>query len=72
MRTVVRFITITAVMAVALSVGEARGDDRPADKRNPALQFELVDGTVITGRIAAKTIAIRISSGNILKPPPPI
>ena len=69
MRTVVRIMVITAVMAGALSFGEAGGADPPTDKRAPELQFDLVDGTVITGRIAARTIAIRIASGNIVKVP---
>ena len=64
MKAVVRIIVVTAAMAGALSSGAAR-----ADEPGPALQFELADGTVITGRLDAKTIAIRISSGNVLKVP---
>ena len=62
-------MTVTAVIAGALSLGVAGGADPPTDKRAPELQFDLVDGTVITGRIAARTIAIRIASGNVVKVP---
>ena len=51
-------------MAVALPLGEVL-----ADGPGPELCFELVDGTVITGRLDAKTITIRIASGNDLKVP---
>ena len=61
-KTATRIITVIAVMAGALSAGAARAD-------GPALQFKLADGTVISGRIAAKSIAIRIASGNVLKIP---
>ena len=64
MGTVVRFIAVIAVMAGALSFGEA-----PADDPGRALCFELADGTVITGRIEAKVITIRIENGNVLKVP---
>jgi len=64
MRTVVGVIALIAVIAVALSGVAARAADP-----GPALQFELVDGTVITGRIGVKAIPIRISTGNVLKIP---
>jgi len=60
-------MVITAVIAVALSFAAAAKPQ--AEKRGRELQFELADGTVITGRIDAKTIAIRIASGNVLKIP---
>ncbi len=69
MKTVARIMAIAAVMVVALSAGEAPAAKPQAEKRGPELCFELVDGTVITGLIDAKTIAIRISTGNILKVP---
>ena len=69
MTAVARITVITAVIAVVLSVDAARAADPPAGGRGGELQFELADGTVITGRIAAKAIAIRISSGNVLKIP---
>ena len=62
MRATVRIITVIAVLAGALSAGRTAGAGQ-------ALQFELVDGTVLTGRIDAKTIPIRIPSGNVLKVP---
>jgi len=63
----VRIMVITAVMAVALSLGQA-ADPRVSD-RGPELCFKLVDGTVITGRIDAGTVAVRIASGNVVKVP---
>ena len=67
MGTAARFIAVTAVMAVALSFAPAAKPQ--AEKRGCELQFELADGTVITGRIDAGTIAIRIATGNVLKIP---
>ena len=64
MKTVARIITITAVMAVALSSGVAH-----AAAPGPELCFELVDGSVITGRIDVKIIPFRASSGSVLKIP---
>ena len=58
-------MTVTVVMAVALSLSVAA--DPSAESRSPKLQFELVDGTVITGRTDVKAITIRIASGNVLK-----
>ena len=66
-KTAIRVVTITAVTAIALSSAPAAKPQ--AEKPGAALQFELADGTVITGRIDAKTIDIRISSGNVLKIP---
>jgi WD40 repeat protein len=43
--------------------------DPPIDKPTSVLQFELVDGTVISGRTDARTLNIKISSGNIVKIP---
>ncbi len=54
-------------MGVILSSGEVRAADPPAGGRGPERCFKLVDGTVITGRIDASVIAIRIASGNVLK-----
>jgi WD40 repeat protein len=67
MRTVSRIIIVTVVIAVALSLGEVLAAGPPVVGRE--LCFELVDGTVITGRIKAGAITIRISSGNVLKIP---
>ena len=67
MKTVVRIMTVTAVTVVALSFGVPGGADRPAANRGRELQFELADGTVITGRIDAKVIAFRMPSGSVLK-----
>jgi len=64
MRTVVGVITLIAVIAVALSGVAARAADPGRE-----LQFELADGTVITGRLDARAITIRIASGNVLKIP---
>ena len=69
MRTAAWIMVITAVMAVALSLGAAWGAKPPVGNRGRELRFELVDGTVITGRLDAKTIAFRIASGNVLKVP---
>lgn len=60
-----RILAVSAVMAVALSLGHAA--DPPATVRSPLLQFELADGNTITGRIAARTITVRMASGNVLK-----
>jgi len=54
---------------VVLSAVAVRGADPPTGGRGGELCFKLVDGTVITGRIDAGTIAIRISSGNVVKVP---
>jgi len=59
MRIVSRIMTVTAVIAGALSLGAAA---EPAGKRGRELCFELADGTVITGRLDAKVITIRIST----------
>ena len=70
MTAVVRVTTVTAVIVGALSLGAA-----PAAKPQAAggggrkLLFELVDGTIITGRIDAKVITFRTPSGNDLKIP---
>jgi len=50
-------------------LGNALAADPPADGWGRELQFELTDGTVITGRTDVKTITIRTASGNILKVP---
>jgi len=60
-------VTATAVIAIALSLCGAA--EPPAAARGRELQFELVDGTVITGRIDVKAIAIRIATDNVLKIP---
>ena len=64
MRIAAWVMVITAVMAVALSFAEVL-----ADGPGRELCFKLVDGTVITGRIDARTVAIRIASGNVVKVP---
>jgi formylglycine-generating enzyme required for sulfatase activity len=67
MKTVRRIMAVTAVIAVALPLGRAA--EPPAAARGRELQFELVDGTVITGRSDVKAVTIRIASGNLLKIP---
>jgi len=63
-------VTVTAIVVVALSLGNALAADPPvANDRGPRLQFELVDGTVITGITDIKAITIQIASGNVLKVP---
>ena len=47
----------------------AADSDPPAAGQTPGLQFELVDGTVITGRIDAARITIRTPSGIVLNVP---
>jgi len=69
MKTVIRIMAVTAVIAVALSLGAVLGDRPSAGGRGRELCFELVDGTVITGRLESNVITIRISSGNVLKVP---
>ena len=64
MKTVVRIIAVTAMIAVILYGGAVHAADP-----GPELCFELVDGTVITGRTDVKAITIRISNGNVLKIP---
>jgi len=64
MKTVGITITITAVMVGALSFGEVQAADPGQEMR-----FDLADGTVISGRIDAKVITIRIATGNVLKIP---
>lgn len=61
MKTAVCIMAVTAVVAVAALPSGA------ADGRK--LQFELVDGTVITGSVEVKAISIRVSNGNVLKVP---
>ena len=68
-RTAIRITIITAVMAVALPSGQVGGSESPADNRVEELQFELVDGTVITGRIDVKAIPFRMQNGSIVKIP---
>ncbi|MDP6546602.1 MAG: WD40 repeat domain-containing protein [Phycisphaerae bacterium] len=62
-----RIITITAVVAGALSSGCVA--DPPAPGRGPALQFTLAGGTVVTGQIDVDTIAFMISGGSVLNIP---
>ena len=69
MRTVNRTMAVTAMIAVALSLCAVLAGGSLADGRDPELQFELADGTVITGRTDVKVITIRIASGNVLKVP---
>jgi len=57
-------MSITAVIVVALTAGEAR-----AAGPGRLLRFDLADGTVVTGRLDAKTIAFRTASGSVLKIP---
>ena len=57
------------LLACCLSLSTASHAATPTAKPNPTLQFELIDGTVISGRIDAKTIDIRISTGNVLNIP---
>ena len=64
MATITRII-IAAAAGVVLSAGAVWA----AETQNPDLCFELIDGTVITGRIDSKTIDLRISSGNVVKIP---
>ena len=64
-KTVARIIAVIAVMVIALSGGAAHAADP-----GPELCFELVDGSVISGRIDAKAIAFKVSGGSILKIPP--
>jgi formylglycine-generating enzyme required for sulfatase activity len=56
------YITMPLLVIVALSLGTAAA-------RGGELCFELVDGTVITGRVDVKAVTIRIASGNVLKIP---
>ena len=65
MKTTVCIMVIIAAMAVLLSSGEAAEPNRSSRE----LQFELADGTVITGRIDTNVITIRMASGNVLKVP---
>jgi len=67
MRTVVRIMAVTVLITAALSLDAVHAAKPPAGGRQ--LCFELADGTVITGRIDAKVITIRISKGNVLKIP---
>jgi formylglycine-generating enzyme required for sulfatase activity len=60
-------MTATVMTVVALSLCAAA--EPPVAPRGRDLQFELVDGTVITGRSDVKVITIRIASGNLLKIP---
>ena len=60
-------MVITAVIAIALSLGAAA--EPAATRKGPELQFELADGTVITGRTDVKVITIRTEGGNVLKVP---
>ena len=64
MRTTVWVMVIATMIVVALSFGEA-----PAADPGRELCFELADGTAITGRLDARTIAFRIATGNVLKIP---
>jgi formylglycine-generating enzyme len=66
----IKRVTVTAIVVVALSLGNALAADPPVvNGRGPALQFEFVDGTVITGSTDVKTITIQIASGDVLKVP---
>jgi HEAT repeat protein/formylglycine-generating enzyme required for sulfatase activity len=61
-------ITVTAIVVVALSLGSIlAADPLVASDRGPGLQFELTDGTVITGSIDVKVITIQTANGNVLK-----
>ncbi|MDP6546404.1 MAG: WD40 repeat domain-containing protein [Phycisphaerae bacterium] len=60
MRIAVFIMALMVVMAVPLSPCQAAG-------RSPLLQFELADGNTITGRIVARTITVRVASGDVLK-----
>ena len=63
-------VTVAVIVVVALSFGNALAADPPiANGRAPVLQFEAVDGTVITGSIDIKAITIQTASGNVLKVP---
>ena len=63
-------VTVAAIVVVALSFGNALAADPPvANGRGPVLQFELVDGTVISGSTDVKAITIQIATGNVLKVP---
>jgi hypothetical protein len=63
-------VTVIAIVVVALSLGNALAADPPvASGRGPVLQFELVDGTVITGGTDVKAVTIRIATDNVLKIP---
>ena len=63
-------VTVTAIAVVALSLGNALAADPPAASgRGPGLQFELVDGTVITGSTDIKAITFQTASGSVLKVP---
>ena len=64
-----KWLGAIAVTIVILSLGAAEAGEPPADGRGRELRFELVDGTVITGRTDVKVITIRIPSGNVLKVP---
>jgi formylglycine-generating enzyme required for sulfatase activity len=60
-------MTATAMIAVALFLCGAA--EPPAAAGDRDLCFELVDGTVITGRPDVKVITIRIATDNLLKIP---
>jgi hypothetical protein len=69
MKMVASIRAVTVTMVGILSLGAAPIDKPPTANPHRSLQFELTDGTVITGRTDVKTIAIRITGGNILKVP---
>jgi len=63
-------VTVIAIVVVALSPGGASAAaPAPANGGGGVLQFELIDETVITGRVDVKAVGIRIATGNVLKIP---
>ena len=61
-------LTATVMLVVAAALCQA-ADPPPAAAPGPMLQFELVDGTVITGTTDVKVVTIAIASGDVLKIP---
>jgi len=69
MRIVSFIMAATAVATVALSLGAVLADGPPVGGQARELQFELADGTVITGRIDVEAITIRTPDGKVRKVP---